>query len=72
MRIIKYGDQIEETEIVCNYCKSKLAYTKYDINTKWDNCERIGLESSRRARYKYIECPVCKHRKIVENLIQEY
>ena len=72
MRIIRYGDQIEETEMICNYCKSKLAYTKYDISTKWNDWERTGLESSRRGGYKYVECPACKHKNIIENLIQEY
>lgn len=44
MRIIEIGKNVQETQMVCPCCESKIAYTKGDIV---DNV------------FEYIQCPVC-------------
>ena len=52
MRVIEMGN-LPEKEVVCEYCKSLLAYTKADVV---DGSEELfGVLHS----YQKIKCPVC-------------
>lgn len=70
MRIIK--NNLEETEQVCNKCESIFGYTKLDINTKNGEWYRTGMESSSRSCERYVICPVCDNRIILETFVDEY
>lgn len=72
MRIIKPRKPSEEKRIICNKCKSELAYVKKDIHTYWSKWTRIGVESSERIGYEYIDCPICHHVIKIRDLIDKY
>lgn len=52
MRVIEMGN-LPEKEVICEYCKSSLAYTKADVV---DGSEELFGEFH---SYRKIKCPVC-------------
>lgn len=58
MRVIL--NNLPETEIICSSCQSILAYTIKDVKTKDE--EYFGDWNY----YKYIKCPVCNTRIVLE------
>ena len=72
MRIIYDRPPVEEKEVKCNNCKSKLGYVKQDVTVNDENWERTGMETSIRTIVKYIECPICHNHIILEKKIDEF
>ena len=59
IKVLKTNFDFEET--ICSYCGSELAYQKWDVET-----QRIG-----NLIYKYLCCPVCHERFVVEEMTTE-
>lgn len=58
MRIIKRGREFEERLIQCKHCESELAYIEPDVKTEYYEWHHE----------KYILCPVCKNRIVIQRV----
>lgn len=70
MRIIK--NNLEEIEHTCNKCESIFGYTKSDIDIETGAWYRTGVESSERNCERYVICPVCGNKIILEIFVEEF